>query len=144
MSANGKEIVEKKRRQFERILFQNFFGIETTVSIGDDSCEVQLIDVSYNGCLFRVLEKDAPRSIKVGSDLTLKIYFTEHNYISVLVNIKRSAKAVGEEGYCWREYGCKFDKSLSSFRAMEAFVDFLYKFAECSSADYGTRNVYIA
>ena len=137
-----KESIERKRRRFERILFKNFFSIETTISKENASCPIDLVDVSYDGCLFRVLEKRDPGFVKVGKELTLKIYFTEYGYISVSVGINRTAKFVEKDGHCYREYGCKFDKSLTSFRAMEAFVDFLYKFAECSCTDYGDKKIY--
>ena len=140
-----KEKIEKKRRRFERILFQEFFNIETTISVDDEDCpvSVDLIDVSGNGCLFRVLDREAPQSVGVGNNLVLKIYFTGHNYIHVSVAIKRTTKLVGKDGLNWREYGCEFDKSLSSFQAMKALVDFLYKFAECSCTDYGFRNTHL-
>ena len=141
-----KEKVEKKRRSFERILFREFFNVETTVSLDDEfhHVSVDLIDVSREGCLFRVPEREAPGFLKVGSNLTLKLYFSEQNYIHVSVAIKRTAKFVEKDGSCLREYGCEFDKSMGSFRAMEALVDFLHKLAEYSCTDYGHRNIHLA
>ena len=141
-----KEKIEKKRRRFERILFRDFFDVETTISVDEEfhHVPVDLIDVSGEGCLFRVLDKEIPGFAKIGSNLTLKLYFSEQNYIHVSVAIKRTAKFVEKDGSCWREYGCEFDKSSGSFRAMESLVDFLHKFAEYSCTDHGGRNVRLA
>ena len=135
------EIIEKKRRRFERVLFDNFFDIKTTIA-GDVELMVDLIDVSHGGCRFRILEKEAPASLKKGRVVTLNIYFAEGNYIPVSVAIGRSPKSVEGNGNHWKEYGGKFDKSLSSFQAMEAFVDFVYKYAEFSHTDYEGEKAY--
>ena len=137
-----KEKIEKKRRRFERILFREYFSVETAVATDDESYPVDLIDVSPDGCLFGTFEKATPNFAKVGSKLTLKIYFAEHNYIPVSVSVKRTKKIVEKNGRSYREYGCVFDKSLSSFQAMEALINFVYKLAEHSYSDVVSQKIH--
>ena len=134
-----KELIEKKRRRFERILFQDIFGIETWVATEseDESCPVYLVDVSEGGCLFRIAETAAPDFIKIGSELKLKIYFTDNNHLPISISIKRTRKCVERDGQPYREYGCKFEnESGKSFQAMKDLISFLQKYAECSTVDY--------
>ena len=139
-----KEKIEKKRRRFERVLFREYFSVETAVAMDDKSCPVDLIDVSPDGCLFRIPDKETPNFAQVGRELTLKIYFADHNYIPVSVSIKRTKKLVERDGRFYREYGCEFDKTLSSFQAMEALVDFVGKLAEHSYSDFGSQKIHFA
>ena len=140
-----KELIEKKRRRFERILFQDIFRIETSIATQgeEESCPVDVIDVSHGGCLFRIAEGEAPDFIKVGSELKLKMYFTDNNHLPISVSIKRTRQYVETDGRPYREYGCKFENvEGKSFQAMKDFINFLHKYAECSTVDYEMRNVY--
>ena len=73
-----KETVEKKRRSFERLLFQNFLGAYSVIHEADSIYPVTLVDISNDGCLFQV-PWDAKRNKKIDieTELTLRMYFTK-------------------------------------------------------------------
>ena len=49
-----KENVEAKRRNFERILFQNVLGAYTELDQDGTVYPVELVDISKDGCLFQI------------------------------------------------------------------------------------------
>lgn len=137
------ENIEHKRRQFERVLFNNFLGAYTVVDQGGSIYPVSLVDVSYEGCLFQV-PWDVKRDTKMEDDaeLTMRMYFTNQSFIPVVMKIKYGREFIADDGQTYMQYGCEFDASMPSFQAVHAFIDFLYKFAEHSSLDKGSKKVY--
>ncbi len=138
-----KENIELKRRQFERLLFNNFLGAYTVVDQGGTLFPVSLVDVSHDGCLFEVPwngERDT--KLEDGYEITMRMYFSKKTFIPVVLEIKYGRETVGEDGQTYMQYGCEFDKSMPSFAAIESFIDFMYKFAEHSSLDKGSNKVY--
>ncbi len=134
--------IEKKRRSFERILFKNLMGAYSVIDQKGSLLPVTLIDISRNGCMFEanwIPGKD--NKIKNNTELVLKIYFTSNSFIPANVLIKRSNQYTDDEGRTYMRYGCEFDKSTSSFKALESFIEFLYKFAEYSSYDKGEQKI---
>lgn len=137
------ENIEHKRRHFERVLFNNFLGAYTVVDQGGSIYPVSLVDISYEGCLFQVpwdVKRDT--KMKEQTELTMRMYFTKQSFIPVVMNIKYGREFVDGDGQTFMQYGCEFDSSTSSFQAIHAFIDFLYKFAEHSSFDRGSNKVY--
>lgn len=137
------ENIEKKRRQFERLLFNNFLGAYTVVDQGGTIYPVSLVDISREGCLFQVPwngEKDA--KFENDFEITMRMYFTKNSFVPVVLNVKYSREYVDEDGQTYMQYGCEFDSSMPSFQAVETFIEFMYKFAEHSSVDKGSQKVY--
>jgi len=137
------ENIEHKRRQFERVLFNNFLGAYTEVDQAGTKYPVSLIDISYDGCLFQVpwnVKRDS--KIPEDTELTMRMYFTKASFIPAVVKIKYGREFVDSDGHTYMQYGCEFDKSMPSFQAVHSFIDFLYKFAEHSSLDKGSNTVY--
>ena len=132
------ENIEKKRRGFERLLFNNFLGAYSVLDREGSIYPVDLVDVSRSGCQFQV-PWNLKRSevIASGTEFTLRIYFTKHSYIPIIVSIKHSNEFVNDNGQTYLRYGCEFDKSMPSFSALESFIEFMYKFAEHSAIDKG-------
>jgi hypothetical protein len=142
-NARREENIEQKRRQFERILFNNFLGAYTVVDQGGTIYPVSLVDVSREGCLFQVpwnMERDT--KIEEGTEITMRMYFTKKSFIPVVLEIKRGQEHVDEDGQTYMQYGAEFDTSMPSFQAVESFIDFMYKFAEHSSLDKGSQKVF--
>ncbi len=142
-NAKREENIEQKRRQFERILFNNFLGAYTVVDQGGSIYPVSLVDVSREGCLFQVpwnMERDT--QIEEGTEITMRMYFTKKSFIPVVMEIKRGQEHVDEDGQTYMQYGAEFDTSMPSFQAVESFIDFMYKFAEHSSLDKGSQKVF--
>lgn len=138
-----KEKIETKRRNFERILFQNFLGAYTVLDNNGTNYPIEFIDISHQGCLFQVpYNSSRQKPYKKGEELTLRMYFTQDSYIPVIVSIKRFQEHQDSDGQTYARYGCEFDQSTTAFNAMRSFIDFLYKFAEHSSVDRGDQRVF--
>ncbi len=137
------ENVEQKRRAFERLVFQNFLGAYTVIEDGGAIYPIALVDISNTGCLFQVpwtMGKD--KKIPKNTEILMRMYFTKGSYIPVLVSVKHGKEVVMQDGTTYMQYGCEFDKSVSSFEAMQSFIDFMYKFAKHSAVDKGDTKVF--
>ncbi len=138
-----KESIEQKRRNFERLMFQNFLGAYSVIDDNGSVYPVKLVDLSKDGCLFQVpwdVKKD--KAFAQGTELTLRMYFTKQSFVPVVVNLRHSNEHIDENGETYMHYGCEFDKSLPGFEVMEHFINFMYKFAEHSSIDRNENKVY--
>lgn len=137
-----KENIEKKRRGFERVLFQNFLGAYTVIDNAGSVYPIELVDISHEGCLFRIpwnMKKD--QKLEEGSEINLRMYFTKDSYLPVIVNIKYGSENI-ENGQTYMQYGCEFDQSLPTFSAMQDFIKFMYSFAEYSAIDKGDARAF--
>ncbi|MBF0207177.1 MAG: PilZ domain-containing protein [Oligoflexia bacterium] len=141
------ESIEQRRREFERVMFQNFLGV---YSVLDDDKEqtvaIELVDISDNGCLFQIPCHNPKNSASIQhlrkkSSVDLRIYFTEKSYLLIAVSVRYCKEFVDMEGITYFRFGCEFDKSSSSFEALESFIKFIYKFAEHASTDRGDGKV---
>jgi len=142
-TSKRKEVVEQRRRSFERVLFQNFLGVYSVIDTNDTIYPISLIDVSPIGCLIQVpsnLEKN--QKLEFDSEVSLRLYFTKQSYIPALVKIKHAVEYVDDHGHTFMRYGCEFDQSIASFDALKSFVEFVYKFAEHSTIDKGDLKVF--
>ena len=130
-----KKKIEKKRRAFERIVFENFFGCHAVIDHDNSVYSVALIDISKEGLFFQVpLYQGDCKEIKKNEEIKMRIYFTEDSYISIVATIRHSRETTEHhDGRTYMSYGCQFDTSLPSFEAMDKFIDFLYSFAQYSS-----------
>ena len=134
------EYIEKKRRSFERILFQNFLGAYSVISNDGSVYPVTLVDISHEGCLFEVpWDPKSDVAYSQGEEVAMRIYFTKGSYIPVTVTVRHSVEAIGTDGQIHMQYGCKFDKSVPSFEVLNNFINFLYSFAEHSTIDKGDQ-----
>ena len=130
------EKIQQKRRSFERAFFQDFLGTYAILDQGGLSLPITLVDISPKGCLFRVPWKCRYRKMfRRGEEINLRIYFTKDAYIAVAANIRHGRKSTDPVNPASMYYGCAFDTSLPSFKAMEKFIEFLYSFAEHSSLE---------
>ena len=141
--ARKEGLIEKKRRSFERLVFQNFLGAYSVIKEGHTIYPITLVDISQNGALFQIpWSKGAKKQFEQDSEITVRMYFSDKNYIPVVVKIKYGREYRDPNGSYFMRYGCEFDKSLTTFKAMEAFINFMYKFAEYSSADKGDTKAF--
>ncbi|MDH4467584.1 MAG: PilZ domain-containing protein [Bacteriovoracaceae bacterium] len=135
--------IENKRRQFERVLFSDLVGCYTVLDGKDAVAKVQIVDISSTGCLVEMHHKLLRESFKEGDELKLRLYFTERSFIPLILKVKRSDKQTHPElqHQVWH-YGCEFDRTLPSFKAVESFIQFMYKFAEFSRVDEKNQKLY--
>ena len=144
LSFNDKRVenIERKRRDFERILFNNLLGAYSVIDQAGVIFPIEMIDISYDGMSFRVPRGAIGSTFKKEDEVTLRMYFTKDTYVPVLTNIKWSKDSRGEDGEIYLEYGVKVDQSVPTFGAVKPFIEFLYKFAELSTEDKGNSKVY--
>jgi hypothetical protein len=142
-NAKRKESIEKKRRQFERLLFENFLGAYTMVENDGILEPVTLVDISHKGCLFQVPWNPTKNTkMAKGTELKMRMYFSKYSYVPVLTNVARGTEFVDENGHTYMRYGCEFDTTMRSFDAVKSFIDFLYQYAEVSCIDKGDAKAF--
>ena len=137
------ENVEQKRRSFERMVFQNFLGAYSVIDNHGTISPITLVDISQDGCSFQVPWR-AGKDVKIAkeTEIVMRMYFTKGSYIPVVVSVRHGKEIIMDDGSTYMQYGCEFDKSHSSFEAMQSFIDFMDKFAKHSALDKGDTKVY--
>ncbi|MGK0367550.1 MAG: hypothetical protein ACI9QD_000687 [Thermoproteota archaeon] len=137
------EKIEAKRRNFERVLFQDFLGCYSVIDEYGTNFPVKLVDLSNEGCMFQVpWSKNNEKKFQLDKDITLRVYFTEGSFIPVVVSVKHGKKWTDPSGNVFMRYGGEFDQKLPSFKAMQSFINFIYEYAEFSCVDQGENKVY--
>ncbi|MBT3234396.1 MAG: PilZ domain-containing protein [Bdellovibrionales bacterium] len=137
------ESLEKKRRSFERILFQNTLVAYSVIDKEGSIYPVTLVDISRDGCLFQIpwnVRRD--KKYPAETELPLRIYFTDNSYIPVNVIIRYGNEYVANDNNTYMQYGCAFDHEDRSYTALASFIEFLYLFAEHSKIDRGDSKVF--
>lgn len=135
--------IEKRKRSFERVLFSEFLGSYAEIDENGTKFDVQLVDISRDGCLFEIPFSESSRNFfKNKDEVTLRVYFTKDDFLPLSINVRHFNEHIGERGEAWLRFGGEFDKSLPSFQAFEPFIEFIYKFAEYSCVDKGESKVY--
>jgi hypothetical protein len=132
LSSVRKELIEEKRRDYERVVFRSSFGVYTyDEKSGLNAIEV--IDVSEGGIQFQTPEK-SHLHLQVGDMTPVRLYFATDHYISIDVKVVRSFTAL-EDGKAVHRYGCLMDKTMASYAAFFHFVQFIAKCAEHGHKD---------
>lgn len=132
--------LDQKRRKNERIFFKQLLGIYTVVG-HEEMREIEIVDVSEDGCSFQVPHNvDDPWPGKQ-TDLPVRFYFSQDTYLPVRMEIINSRPCI-EEGVRMIQYGCKIDKDLKSYEAYRSFVKFLKEYAEEAHKDTGKTTFY--
>lgn len=135
--------IEDKRRNFERLMFDNMLGAYSVVDTEGSIYPISMIDISPTGCLFQVPWREGEnRPFKKSDEVTFRIYFTQNEYIPAVVTVKYAKKFTDNDGLTYLRCGGRFDTTTSSFQALSSFIEFLYKFAEHSAVDHGDAKVY--
>ncbi|MBY0372335.1 PilZ domain-containing protein [bacterium] len=132
LSAYREEKNEERRREYERVLFHKILGVYSFAEFNNKIHNVEVLDISYSGILFRELHPQLPS--QPGSKVALRFYFTPSSYLRLVVEVKRTRpfKSGGRQGL---EYGCELDKSTRSYEVLRQLVQFMYKYAEIACQD---------
>jgi hypothetical protein len=137
------DTIEQKRRAFNRIVFQNFLGAYSVIDDNGSIYPVEMVDIAGDGCSFQVPWNSAKdKKLPQGFEVNMRMYFTNQSYIPVMMTIRHGKEVISRDGNTYMQYGCEFDKTASSFEAMQSFIDFIYRFAEHSAIDKGDTKVY--
>lgn len=135
--------IEQKKRAFERVLFKDFLGSYAEIDESGTKYDVGLVDVSKDGLQFQIpFSANAAKHFPRDKEVSLRVYFTHHDFLPLSVKILHANEYIDEEGLAYWRCGGAFDKTLPSFSAFEPFIDFIYKFAEFSCTDKGESKVY--
>lgn len=138
-----RESIEQKRRTFERVMFDEFLGVEAMVDDNGSGHPVKLLDVSRDGLLFQLPHSaKASHMFAAGADFTLKLFFSKGSYLPVVVKIRHAKEHVDEKGKVYWRCGGEFDQTVPSFKAVQSFVEFIYRYAEYSCQDNVAHKVY--
>jgi len=142
-SEKRKKSIEQKRRSFERVVFQEFLGVETVVDNQGTGFPIKLIDVSGEGCLLQLpFTLKAKNQFKAGTEVSLKLFFTKGSYLPAVVTIRHATEYIDKDGNACLRLGGEFDTALPSYKALASFIDFIYQYAEFSCLDKGQSKVY--
>lgn len=126
-----KEKQEFIRREYERILFNRILGAYTVIEkLGLKPVEMR--DISKSGCGFRTPYEDG--AFTVGEEIDFRFYFSHNTFVPIKLKIKRVAK-VTEGSVSFWEYGTSFDTEMSTYPAVEKFVDFVNAYAALAKED---------
>jgi hypothetical protein len=137
------DTIEQKRRAFNRIVFQNFLGAYSVIDDNGSIYPVEMVDIAGDGCSFQVPWNSAKdKKLPQDFEVNMRMYFTNQSYIPVIMTVRHGKEVLGKDGNVYMQYGCEFDKTASSFEAMQSFIDFIYRFAEHSAIDKGDTKVY--
>ena len=135
-TAEKQKRVEHKRRSFERVTLQNTLWCRTLVEQKNSLYPVTLIDISNGGMLIQVaLHRGDHRPIEKGKEIKVRMYFTENSYLVAVGKIRYRRNVLDEYSKRCLHYGFEFDKSQTSFKAINQFIQFLYSFAQHSTTD---------
>lgn len=138
-----KQVIEQKRRTFERVVFQEFLGVYTVVDDQGSNYPIKLVDISGDGCQFQLpFSLKAKNQFKAGTEVTLKLFFTKGSYLPAVVTVRHASEYVDQQGDAWLRLGGEFDTSLPSFKALSSFINFMYQYAEFSCLDKGESKVF--
>ncbi len=138
-----KQSIEQKRRSLERVVFQEFLGVETVIDDQGAGFQVKLLDISGEGCQFQVpFTMKAKNQFKSDTEVTMKLFFTKGTYIPAVVTVRHASEYIDQDGNAWLRLGGEFDTSLPSFKALASFINFIYQYAEYSCLDRGESKVY--
>jgi hypothetical protein len=124
-----KEAMAKRKREFERVLFENVLGVYSVVDREGRTQEVSIVDVSPKGCLIDFPQRDF-KAPKKDSAVSLRLYFTSKSYLPLDVVVRHCRRAENSKGLPVFRCGCEFEINLTRFEAMSAFINFIYKLAE--------------
>jgi hypothetical protein len=136
------ENIEKKKRQFERVLFSEFVQCFCATPGSDGLFSVTVIDVSQSGCQLQVeVQENIDKLFKVKKELELRFFFTKKSFLSARIKVMRMVKSevAGKQVF---KVGCAFDQNMPSFQAIKAMVSFFYHYAEYSQTESAQNRVF--
>lgn len=133
-----KEKREFIKREYERVLFQRLLGCYTVVEkVGLKA--IEMLDISKSGCSFRV--PTAELNFELNEEIDLRLYFSNTTFLPCRVQVKRKLDAI-ENGLAYIHYGCTFDAAVSTFGALEKFVEFIQAYSESAKQDKGELKIW--
>ena len=128
--------LEEKRRKTERIFFKQILGIYCVTENDKTPKPIENVDMSEDGCSFQVpfdSNDPWPRDLK---DIPIRIYFSQDTYMPLYLQIQNSRSCI-ENSKRYTRYGCRVDKTITSYPAYRQFIQFLKLYSEHAHQDDG-------
>lgn len=114
-----------ERRRVRRTMLKDFVQTFFTHHQGDKLFPVELIDASAEGCSFKVrYDADMETNDRFQGPLSLRLYLSRDTYIVVGVDVINSTPLV-EDGGKYVRFGCRVDRSFSSYTAYRQLLQFI-------------------
>jgi hypothetical protein len=132
--------LDEKRRKTERIFFKNLLSVYC-VSAGDKMRQMELIEISEEGCSFQIPFDSAnpwPRNI---TQFPVRMYFSQDTYIQIDITIRNSSPYI-DNGVRYTRYGCSVDTTTPTYAAFAQFVKFLKTYSELARKDAGDVSLF--
>ena len=125
------------RRSVERYFLNHMIDAFCEVE-GNQPLSVEIVDVSENGCSFRINAekgKTLPRDASGAyAPIRAKFYFSSDSYLLIGLNVANVSPEIGGGGQNVR-VGCQVDETFASSGAFRQFVRFIEAFSEACSRD---------
>lgn len=133
-----REKQERLKRDYERVLFNRILGSYTYIEkLGLKPVEV--LDISKSGCSFRMPRAEG--AFVLGEELDFRFYFSNNTFLPSRITVRRVTE--GEEnGTRYWVFGCTFDSTLSTYAAIERFVEFINAYAVSAKEDKGDKQMW--
>jgi hypothetical protein len=136
LSAARRKRVEERRKNVERILFRNLMGVYSVIE-DRGLVGVQLVDISREGMAFQFPWRPGEEiAYSQGESVLLRLYFGQETFLPAEVEIRHCQEVV-EGGQTYMRFGGKLNKDLSSFKALNSFIEFIYQYAEFAKPEDG-------
>ena len=97
------------------------------------------IDISKSGMSFRIPVNEG--KFELDEEMEFRFYFSSKTYIPIKVTVKRVDKI--DDGLKYYQFGCSFDKSWSTYPAVEKFIEFIDLFTQSAKEDKGEEQVWL-
>ena len=132
--------LEEKRRKNERVFINHVLGV-FGVTGNNSMHQIELVDVSDDGCAFQVpFNPEKPWPTTDGA-LPIRLYFSQDTFLEIPVMIQNSKSAI-QNGQRYVRYGCRVDTTSASYKAYQSFVSFLKTYAEVARKDNGNVSIF--
>ena len=129
---------ENLKREYERVLFNKILGCYAVLErVGLKA--IEMVDISKTGCSFKIPSTEAPFSL--GEDVDLRYYFTNATYLPCRITV-RNVTQTEENGISYWRMGGTFDREISSYTAIEKFVDFIDAYGVAAKQDKGDNKIW--
>lgn len=136
LNEKKKEIIENKRREFERVLFKQLLGVYCFLEENSTPIPITLIDLSKKGMLMQsTLKNKNFFQEKINEIITIRLYFSSHSYLPVKAFVKHITDYEDKTGIDSIRIGLELDESSSNYHAIDLFTQFIFEYAQHSIID---------
>lgn len=122
------------QRRSERIHIKEFLRIYCVD--GRTMTPIELLDVSPEGCAFRIDPIASGPDFSKQSKMNLRFYFSKDTYLSLALDVKNVRQEI-DEGIRYLICGCTLEQKNSSYSVYLKFIEFLKVYSENAERDVG-------